>query len=126
MRDSEQIDKRSHPRYPVKDGAMAALSLINEISYYKNFGSIVDISKGGLAFEYESGQQGEKGEGLMSLIGLEKSIFVKDVPYEVVYDYNVGSEGKPGKNRCGLKFSNLSRRQTFEVNLFISKYAVWH
>lgn len=127
MRSCERIEQRNFTRFPVSEGAMIAFTHAEDTTYYNNIGQIVDISRGGLAFDYERSPNGEDGVGLVALLGLnKKSFFVKDVPFEIVYDREVLSTqgGVHKKNRCGLMFSNLSERQLSQVDAFIDHYAI--
>lgn len=122
----KQNENRIFQRYPLSAGAMVAITPTDDRSYYWKFGQIVDISKGGLAFEYEGKSEKDNGIGLMALFGLDKSLFVKDVPYEIVYNRELSSSNaeEQATSRCGLKFVNMSNTLSFLVDTFIDQYAV--
>lgn len=120
------IQKRNFVRHPAKPGAMATLIWSDE-QFYSRIGQIVDISKGGLAFQYISNENHVNGHVDLEIFSwLHPVMYLKQLPFTVVYDRKVqrGHRKSPAVRRCGLKFGALSEDQTTRLDAFISAYTI--
>lgn len=95
--DSGNPDRRSNPRYKVKDGAYAALSPDSTI-----MGQIVDISRGGLCFRYiVHREQATESMATHIFVG-DNGFYLEKMPYEIVEDSLIDK---------GSSFSSIIMRQ---------------
>lgn len=94
MNHDDPIERRKFVRFPLKEGAMVALTSVDDESYYVKLGRIMDISRGGLAFKYEGDIDRETKLGILDIFGLVRPYFrLEAVPFRVVYDRGVVSQG---------------------------------
>jgi len=123
------VERRKFKRFLVKEWTMVGLTSSNDNSHYTKFGLVVDISEGGLAFEYVLDQAPDQGiEGdfdVLDLFGLD-GMRVLLLPFTIVYE----QEGVPNSrrnirlNRCGLEFGKLSGVQQVTLEMFLQHDAV--
>jgi hypothetical protein len=97
---------------------------------FSRSGELLDISRGGLCFEYL--HKLNPGEDVVTPLKIDIFIinngyYLPKVPCTLVYDV----EDKKGAKlfpmrlefrRCGLQFGKLSREQTREVELYLTKH----
>jgi hypothetical protein len=91
------LDRRRKKRYRVKEGAFAAL-----INHDNRLGQIRDISLVGLSFRYIDGNGKLVPAGDLKIILAGGGLFLENLPYHPVNDYEV---------RSGFTFSPLRMRQ---------------
>ncbi len=113
-------DRREHPRYKVSNEALAILK-----PHPIKLGQIINISEGGLAFQY-------LGENIIDSKYVELDIFVSKsgkqftaFPFSKVRDFQISSQfdkSTPIRQLC-LKFDNLSTEKQFLLKDFIIEYA---
>lgn len=118
-------NKRESERFPLKKGAMIALSERNDIADIFKFGQILNICKGGLAFEYESGFPVGIETGFINIIGIKKPVYVQAVPYKIVYDMEIVAKSNCNAHkyrRCGLKFGKLSSDHVTRLIALLKHY----
>lgn len=93
---------------------------------------LLDISKGGAAFQYVRGP-GVKLATLKKTLSLHlfetvTSQGVKDIECKVVYDTEVpredNSQGDHRLRRCGVQFGNHNWYQSFQLDLFIRDFTL--
>lgn len=117
------VERRTHKRYPVRDGAFAALK--GEIN---KLGQIMDISKGGLSFRY------------IDIGDRPKDTFEIDIYVESNQGFSL--EGIPGRSmsdseivnripfstlvmrRHGVRFEQLSQNHLTQLEYFIDRHAI--
>ncbi len=113
-------DRREHPRYRVSNEALAILK-----PHPIKLGQIINISEGGLAFQY-------LGENKIDCKYVELDIFVSKngkqfnaFPFSKVRDFQISSryeESTPIRQLC-VKFDVLSIEQQSLLKNFISEFA---
>jgi len=126
MNHIDPAERRKFGRFPVKEWVVAAFTPFEDESHYTLLGRIVDIGKGGLAFEYSRGSKQETSHGLLDIFALiQPYARLETVPFRIVYDRQM--EPKNGhvdaKNRCGVEFSKLSDVQISQLNRLIDNFA---
>ena len=108
---------------------MVGLTSSNDDSHYTKFGLVVDISRGGLAFEYVLDQvpdQGLRGDfDVLDLFGLD-GMRVPLLPFKIVYEQEAVKRGRRNirMNRCGLEFGRLSGVQEIALDMFLHNHTV--
>ncbi len=113
-------DRREHPRYRVSNEALAILK-----PHPIKLGQIINISEGGLAFQY-------LGEDKINAQYIELDIFVSKngkqfnaFPFSKVRDFQISSQfekSTPIRQLC-VKFDDLSVEQKSLLKNFINEYA---
>lgn len=122
MADNKTIsERRRHPRFRVKEGAFAVIS-----PYPRKLGQIIDISIGGLLFEYIDSQNEkdttkEKAIFLSSLHRYVSDLQFKTIEDFVAKDHPSFSSLKMRKRR--VEFDNLSFIQLLELDCFLKANA---
>lgn len=121
MNESGRPERRKHPRESVRYGAYAAISPLEN-----KLGQIVDISMGGLAFEYIDNTPSEqfKGGQMVRLGGQGSS--VADLPFRVVEDQSI-LQYSPFSflaiRKVRLQFEALAPEQMFLLERYIRENA---
>ncbi len=79
--------------------------------------SIIDINRGGLAFQYTSHKMWPADFNKLSILQTADEIEIDNLPYEVVSDFKGSSftKNKPIR-KCGVKFGELTLNQTILLN----------
>jgi len=91
-------ERRKHQRFGIKDIAFAIIRSHTE----EELGQIVNISMGGLAFQYFIGnREFQKAESLDVLLA-DSGVHVEDIDFRVVDDYELVNE---------LPFSSITKRE---------------
>jgi hypothetical protein len=97
---------------------------------FSRSGELLDISRGGLCFQYLRKQNpgGDMGTPLkIDIFIINNGYYLPKVPCTLVYD----EEGKKGSTlfsmnfefrRCGLQFGKLSHEQASQVELYLSHH----
>jgi hypothetical protein len=117
-------ERRKFKRYAGKEGAMVAL--VSADGRYLNLYRIVNISRGGLAFEHTSSAELEEVLPSLELLGIYRPPFwIRGVPYTIIRDHEWAFEGSDdiATSRCGLAFGKLSVRQMSMMVDFMERYA---
>jgi len=120
----EGMERRRHERFPVREGAMVNLRSSANNAHRSELGFMVDISRGGLAFQCVQGEESLGDFDLLEIFGLDGSR-VPIGSFRVIYEYETAAPRKDVKmKRCGLEFCRLSGVQTFFLDSFIEAYAI--
>jgi hypothetical protein len=119
----ELIERRKHKRYKVKDVSFAVRSNLPE----EELVQIVDISKGGLAFDYylAPGQLDPSME--IDIILADNELHIDNLSITPVSDFSVeNSETSSGVNRRrrGLQFASLTVDQLSKLEFFIQNHTI--
>jgi len=128
MAQSEELkEQRKHKRFSPKD-----LAFVVSERFLYGVGTLVDISGGGVAFQYthDSGDDKDllKGSIKLDLFKSEPSRNVAGIDCNVVYDtavpWKIGIFGNYRLRRCGVEFGQLAEDQLRELHSFITDFAV--
>lgn len=121
MSTKEQSDRRTYQRYLVKESVFLTFR-----PTFNKLGSLKDISKSGVSFEYIA------YESMDTPINVEIDIFSKSmdihlskVPCKVVYDVKIGDSftmNQVETRRCGLQFEGLSNQHSLQLKSILSSY----
>jgi len=117
MRSQHLPEKRKFIRYQVKEKVFAALG-----EQFSRVGKIIDISLGGLAFEYVNEESGNNDLTRIDIFVTANGMHLSRIPCRKVYeqpitqgpDLDEDSETLNVK-RCGVEFGNLSEDQVNQL-----------
>lgn len=114
--------ERSHQRFRVKEGAYAALK-----DDYNILGTIKDISKGGLSFQYFVREKKVSGSLTIDIFRNGKEFYLKNIPFKITSDFPESSKVPFSTimlRNCGGKFSVLTAKQMSKLDHFIKNYTL--
>lgn len=139
----EFIERRKHPRFEVKRGAVAAMITIssakeeqaedmpmNQGSFatapeYIQMGQITNISNGGLAFRYFYGEDEHNELFDLDILSVQDRFYLKKVPFHTVWVSDTVSKPSvsllKSKHR-GLQFEELTPHQISQLDYFLQNY----
>lgn len=115
-------DRRTHTRYPVKNGVVAFM----EASVNK-LGHVEEISKGGLSFRYMQIGNEIYLSDTINLFFPRHDFNLNHIPIKLVTDieeFNQSQFRTVTMRRCGVRFLDLSDDQTQKLDYFIRNYTV--
>lgn len=108
-------ERRSSVRYSVNDGVLAI--------HANKPGRILDISKGGVSFEYRDGEEWPEGDLTLDVLYGEKDFYLDLLPVETVAegacDTQKARKAEKVGHRRSLQFGTLSARQQKQLNYFL-------
>ncbi len=107
-------DQRKHERFEVQVSACATLT--GDII---KTGQVVDISRGGLAFNYYFLEKKMDDLPEASLSLMSNGFYLMNLPYKVVADFKIGDQSEM---RCNIQFGKLSESQIIQIDYFICNY----
>jgi len=111
------LERRTYPRYSVKDGAYAALSPDSTI-----MGQIVNIGRGGLCFRYiVHREQAFESVATHIFVG-DNGFYLEKMPYKIVEDEQVDNGSSFSSivmRQRRVQFSNLSSNQLAQLDYFL-------
>ena len=116
------FERRSHERFPVKQGVYALLK--NGAS---KLGQIKNISREGLAFMYINGGEQLHGSLLLDMFLSGHGFYLKDIPCNKISDIHVENKfpfSDFEMRHLGVQFSELSHDQSSRLDTFIQNYSI--
>ena len=115
-------DQRTHPRFSVKEGAIAAIKPYSDV-----LGQIIDISIGGLSFQYLDSHFNSKQGKNMLILFTKADFLLEDIPFSTVADFKMAESNRfsslPMRRRC-VRFKSLSLDQTQSLMHFILSHTI--
>ena len=141
----ESIERRKHPRFKVKRGAVAAIirpSLVKEFPIKdmpmndssiatapKNIqmGQIINISNGGLAFRHINGNDDNNKLFDLDILSVQDKFYLKKVPVQIVWASHAVIEPSFSllkSEELGLRFEELNPRQKSQLDFFLQNYTL--
>ncbi len=114
-------ERRKHPRFQVKDGAVAVL----KSSDHCKVGTIIDVSQGGLAFRYFDEPELFDGPLTVDIVVPQKDFSLLDIPCSPVTDFKIPCAtafSMLPMMRCGLQFHQLNDHQADFLQLFLHRH----
>jgi hypothetical protein len=127
VRKARSRDRRLAERYEVARDVFLSLG-----PSFERTGSVRDISKTGISFEYLSFENLGKPENGKSryaeayLLSKSDDLYISRIPCEIVYDSSKGGAAwlhNTETRLCGLKFGNLNDQQNSKLLAFLDKLA---
>jgi len=116
-------EKRIHKRYDVQYGAFVASESNAAI-----FGPVLNISKGGLAFQYYAGEASELNDADELAIFINSNgYYLGSVPYKTVSNLE-SSDKNPfssiSMRVCGIQFGALTEEQASLLEQFLDSHTL--
>ena len=122
MSDKKMVERRKHQRFRVREGVFVVLGPDSN-----KIGTIMDISMGGLAYNYLEDLFDEEDKfSELNIFFAEESLYLKKIKFQVVADQQPPKIPFSSINlrRCGVRFDNLNPSQTSELEHFIRNCTV--
>ena len=123
------VEQRKQNRLKVKEGALVEfhkprlLNLGNPRIAYS--AAIIDISIGGLAFEYTGRHMLSPDFYKLSISTTSDKIKIYEVPFKAVSDFPISRlSNSEFIRRRGIKFGELTPNQKFQLETFINKHSI--
>ena len=116
---NEPIERREHKRYQVHSGTYVALG-----PPYGKVGPMIDISLGGLSFEYTDRRE-RTDESYINIFLTEANFYLEKVPIKTILDFEIADTlplSSVATRRCGLRFEHLTPDQASKIDFFIQNY----
>ncbi len=117
--------KRLYKRYKVLDGIFV---LLHPSSHSSRLGGMVDISKGGLSFQFIDTKGVENSYSELDIFVSGHGIKVESLPFEIISDIMMETESPfypVVTRRLGVKFSPLTEAKKNQIYSFIQKHAIY-
>ena len=117
-------ERRCHERVTPEKEVLAAIS-----PSFEKMGRVIDISDGGLSFEYSvlSDEPDKNVNAEMELFMLNGQFYVHGIRCKVVYDAILSERPAPianckkaSKKRCGVQFTGLPEEQRRKIDAFLN------
>jgi hypothetical protein len=117
MEGRRQIERRKHRRVQVQDIAFAVLRDPD-----RQLGQIMDISMGGLSYNYIVGSGNVDSALELDILLAYKGLYMEKIQFEPVSDFQIANKSPftpITMRRRGIKFGELTPKQTSMLKNFI-------
>jgi hypothetical protein len=111
-------ERRTHKRFEVQHGAIASAHLTA-------VGEIINISHGGLEFQYVASRERSKESCRLSISLADSTFNLGMIPFKVAWDVPMPetfSCGPFSLRYCGVEFGNLADYQKLGLRFFVHNY----
>ena len=144
---NKRTDRRQHRRYPAASGAFALLrsekAIITDIEKMTmgdiafavmrcapaRMGQIVNISMGGLVFQYAQEAQGSAKPSCLDILLADCRYYLDNLNFEMIVDVPAPDESEFDTVKTGLiavKFKNLTVTQRQQLSHFLKNHTQIH
>ncbi len=109
-------ERRVHERFKAMDGGVVLAA--------RNFGSVINISKGGMALRYINWDDTRSRDGRMDVM-MEGNAVINDVPYSEIPDsetYEMGQSRMVVMKQRRIQFGVLTPAQKSQLEHYIRNY----
>lgn len=120
-KNKELNERRKHRRYTIKDVAFAILKADKD----EELGQIINISMGGLVFQYFVGNRELQKADRLDVLLADNGLHVDGISFHVVDDYELVNElpfSSITKREQRVFFDNLSEGQKEGIESFIKEH----
>ena len=121
MNTKDSSDRRTSQRFLVKESVFLTFR-----PTFNKLGSLKDISKSGVSFEYIAYESMDTPHSVeIDIFSKSMDIHLSKVPCKVVYDVKVGESftmNQVETRRCGLQFEQLSGYHASQLKNILSNY----
>ncbi len=117
----EKSERRKQKRYAVKDVAFVVLKTNTD----EELGQIINISEGGLAFQYFVGNRTLQHSNQLDILLPDNGLNVAKIHFKPVADYELSSElpfSSITKRQQSVEFCLLNDNQLNEIKEFIDTH----
>jgi hypothetical protein len=122
MESRGKIERRKHRRLQVHDIAFAVLR-----DQDRRLGQIMDISMGGLAFNYIASGGNADSTNALDILLAYKGLYMKKIRFKTISDFQIANKSPftpITMRRRGIKFDKLTPKQTSMLKNFIQKRTI--
>ncbi|MFH0725365.1 MAG: PilZ domain-containing protein [Pseudomonadota bacterium] len=115
---SIELDRRRSKRYRMKGIAFAVLKSESD----EELGQVVNISHGGLAFEYFVGSRRIRNAKYLDLMLMKSELYIHKIPVRTISDFEIKNElpfNTIAKRQQGVCFETLTEEQEKQVEFLI-------
>jgi hypothetical protein len=122
MESRGQIERRKHRRVQVQDIAFAVLRDPD-----RQLGQIMDISMGGLAYNYIAGGGNVDNALELDILLAYKGLYMENIHFETISDFQIANKSPftpITMRRRGIKFGELTPKQTSMLQNFIQERTI--
>jgi len=117
-----ETERRQFPRFSAAENAFAALR-----PHFNKLGTIKDISRGGLAFEYIALEARGGDEAAIDIFLTGNGFYLSRIPCKVVYDTPVTKDEGAFQHliemrRCGIQFGEIEQPMADQLSFFLDHY----
>ena len=112
-------ERRHHERYAVVPNLLLVFN-----SHPVRLGTVKDISKDGLAFEFTYAASWKENSGdmkMVEIIDYDSDFSLSEIPCKVIYGVESDGTDMPSM-RCGLQFYNLTEEHRQKLDYIIAHY----
>ncbi len=125
----EHIEMRKWHRFNVKEGAIVEFRKPRLFKFLKHrlvkFAPIIDISRGGLAFQYIDDKMWTDAFHMLAIKRTSEEFEIDNIPIRIVSDRAITSlSAAMFIRRCGIKFEELAPFQKSQIDSFISLHTL--
>ena len=117
-----RIERRKHRRLQVQDIAFAVLR-----DQGRQLGQIMDISMGGLAFNYIAGGGNADSAFELDILLAYKGLYMKKIQFKTISDFQIANKSPFSPitmRRHGVKFGKLTPKQTSMLKNFMQEHTI--
>ena len=116
------VERRKHKRFQVHDGTLAVLT-----SHFYNWGPIIDISRGGLAFRYSGNKLPLNVSCDLGISLANIGFYLGKLPFRAISDFEIANEfaySLTTIRRCDVEFGELTLHQISVLEYFIRNHTI--
>ncbi len=129
LRKKHQVEMRKWHRFKVKEGAVVEFKRPRLFKFLRHrvvkFAPLIDISRGGLAFQYIDDKMWPDNFNVLSIKRTSEQFEIEDIPIRIVSDRAISTlKGAMVIRRCGIKFEDLESYQKSKIDSFISLHTL--
>jgi len=113
-----ELDRRVHKRYQMKEVAFAVLKAESD----EELGQIVNIGRGGLAFEYFVGSKQIRNAEYLDIMLTKSEVYINQISVRTITDFEIKNElpfSSIAKRRQSVCFEMLSAAQEKQIDSLI-------
>lgn len=118
---SLEHDRRNSKRYRMKDVAFAVLRSESD----EELGQVINISRGGLAFEYFVGSKQIRNAKYLDLMLTKNELYINQIPVRTISDFEIKNElpfNTIAKRQQSVCFEALTEEQEKQVEFLIDHH----
>jgi len=120
---SPSVDRRKHKRYAMKGLAFAILKSDSD----EELGQIIDLSRGGVAFQYFVGSKRLLTAEYLNIMLAKNSLYIDKIKVRTVFDFEIENKlpfSSISKRQQSLCFEELTAEQKIKVDYLIKHHTV--
>ena len=115
-------ERRKFRRFLVQDKAFAVLR-----PHFNKLGTIKDIGRGGLAFEYIAYEGPDRDSSYIDIFLTGDRFYLSKILSKIIYDIKIVDRNQTpidlfATRRCGLQFGELTPDQAAQLDFFIKNH----